>query len=200
MAKKICTITGIGLFAGAALFGVLAFMGGSLLMTTYLMVAFSLGVTGAIVIATGFFIGNLGGDSKLLQTGMPGTAVVLSLQETGMVVNYTNQVLNIGLRVQVGNDSPYDISVRQMVPMIMLSRCTPGSTLGVKVDAHDKTKVAIDWSMVPGINMAGQGMVASPAPAPAPPGVTTPAPAPAPQPQYAAPQPAAPQYQQPTSF
>lgn len=166
-------ITAVGLFGLAAVFVVMAFAGGSLLMTSYFITAGSLAMGGLICIAIGFFIGSVGGDSKLLQTGMPGTATILSLQETGMVINYTYHVLNIGLRVQVGAGAPYDITVRQTVPMIMMARCTPGATVGVKVDPHDQSRLVIDWSMVPGINMAGPAMVANsvvapPAAGPAP--------------------------------
>src|SRR5262245_18147823 len=102
MIKKICLITGFGLMALAALFVVLGVSGGPLLATSYYITAACLVFGALFVIGMGFMFGGLGGSSKLLQTGMPGTAVVLSLQDTGMVVNMTNQVLVIGLRVTVG--------------------------------------------------------------------------------------------------
>ncbi|MBI2705955.1 MAG: hypothetical protein HYX32_11805 [Actinobacteria bacterium] len=178
-AKKMCMITAVGLFGLAAVFAVLGVTGGSLLKMTWFLIAGSLVFGGLICVATGYLIGGLGGDSKLLQTGMPGTAVIVSLQETGMVINYTNQVLNIGLRVQVGSGTPYDVTVRQAVPMIMLARCMPGATIGVKVDPNDRAKVVIDWSMVSGVTAVGTvgpQMAAPPPTAPQPAGVQYPNP------------------------
>jgi hypothetical protein len=182
-ARKICYITAVGLVGLAALFVVMG-LGNSLLMTSYLITAGGL-VTGALIcVAVGVFIGNLGGDSKLLQTGTPGMAVVTSVAETGMVINYSYHVLNIGLRVQVGAGTPYDVVVRQTVPIIMMARVQPGATLGVKVDPTDQTKVVIDFSMVPGVNMPGVAVPGSPGPVPgaSPSGSYTPPP-PGPYPQ-----------------
>jgi len=180
MVKKICMITGTGFFIGAAVCGVLAFAAGSLMMITYITLAVSFAIAGAVTMATGMFIGNIGGDTKLLQTGTPATAVIMSVQETGMVVNYTNQVLNLGLRVQVGSEPPYDVIVKQMVPMLFIARCMPGSTVGVRVDPQNREKVMVDFSVMPGVAPTAQAF--TPPPAPAPPGVVTPPTAPQPQP------------------
>ena len=175
---------------GGLVFIGLGFTGG-LLSTTYFIVGASLIFTGLIWLMVGQMFGSLFGNSKLLQTGLPASAVVTSLQETGTVINYTNQVLHVGLRVQVGSGTPYDVVVKQAIPMMMMARIQPGATVGVRVDPHDQAKVVIDFSMVPGVNMN-----VAPAPGPA-----TPATAYAQPQQYSAPPPApAPQPQQPPQF
>jgi hypothetical protein len=140
-------IVGIFVVSGLVFIG-LGFTGG-LLSLTYFIVGGSLLFTALIWL----MVGQMFGPSKLLTTGLPATGVVTGLRETGTVINNTNQVLHVGLRVQVGNGAPYDVVVKQAIPMMLMSRIQPGATVGVRVDPHDQTKAAIDFSMVPGVNM-----------------------------------------------
>jgi hypothetical protein len=187
-------------FVVAAIFGVaglacigLGFTGG-LMSLTFFIIGGSLLFTAAIWLMVGSMVGSLFGSSKLLQTGLPASAVVTSLRETGMVINNTNQVLHVGLRVQVGTGTPYDVVVKQAVPMMMMARIQPGATVGVRVDPADQANLVIDWSLVPGVNMqpAATGYASTPPAAYAQPQgqqpAPAPAPAPAPQPQAAYPQ------------
>jgi hypothetical protein len=187
-------IAAIFIVSGLVFIG-LGFTGG-LLSLTYFIVGGSLVFTGIIWLMVGQMFGSLFGSSKLLQTGLPASAVVTSLQETGTVINYTNQVLHVGLRVTVGSGTPYDVVVKQAIPMMMMARIQPGATVGVRVDPHDQAKVVVDFSMVPGVNMnvAPAPGTATPSSAYAQPQqYAAPAPAPAPQPGY-------PQAQQPPQF
>ncbi|MEZ5144713.1 MAG: hypothetical protein R2726_19690 [Acidimicrobiales bacterium] len=97
-----------------------------------------------------FFIGKVTGDlagEGLLADGVPASAIVTAVAETGTVINYTNAVLAIGLRVQPGDSpQPYDITIKQAVPITAMARVQPGAAVVVRVDPKDRTKAVIDWS------------------------------------------------------
>lgn len=94
------------------------------------------------------YASNMMGDSKVLDAGVPGQAVVMSLEPTGTVINDLYYVCNIGLRVQLPAQAPYDVMIKQSVPIHAMGRVDPGRTVAVKVDPVDRTKAAIDWNVV----------------------------------------------------
>src|SRR5689334_73374 len=94
------------------------------------------------------YASNMMGDSKVLDAGVPGQGVVMSLQPTGTVINDMYYVCNIGLRVSLPAQAPYDVMIKQSVPLHAMGRVDPGKTVAVKVDPIDRTKVAIDWNVV----------------------------------------------------
>lgn len=85
------------------------------------------------------------GDKATLQNGVPARAVVMSLAPTGTVINNMYYVCNVGLRVQGPAQTPYDVIIKQSVPITAMARVNPGATIGVKIDPVDQTKVVIDW-------------------------------------------------------
>ena len=87
------------------------------------------------------------GDKQTLQNGVPGSAVVMSLAPTGTVINNMYYVCSIGLRVQLPAQAPYDVMIKQSVPITAMARVNPGATIGVKADPTDQTKVVIDWQL-----------------------------------------------------
>lgn len=93
------------------------------------------------------YASNMMGDSKVLDSGVPGQAVVMSLEPTGTVINNMYYVCTIGLRVQLPAQAPYDILITQSVPLHAMARVDPGRSVGVKVDPADRTKVVIDWNV-----------------------------------------------------
>ena len=97
-----------------------------------------------------FFIGKMTGGlvgEDLVTSGVPATAVITAVAETGMVINYTNSVLAIGLRIQPGDSSqPYDTTIKQAVPITQIPRVQPGASVVVKLDPKDRTKGVIDWN------------------------------------------------------
>jgi len=105
----------------------------------------SLVVTVGIIIVVLRVVSGSMGDKETLQNGVPGTATVMSLAPTGTVINDMYYVCNIGLRVQLPAQAPYDVMIKQSVPVTAMARVNPGSNIGVKVDAADQTKVVIDW-------------------------------------------------------
>jgi len=98
------------------------------------------------------------GDKETLQNGVPGSATVMSLEPTGTVINDMYYVCRIGLRVQLPAQSPFDVIIKQSVPITAMARVNPGASIGVKVDPVDQTKVVIDWQ-APASPM-GMGMAA----------------------------------------
>jgi hypothetical protein len=82
-----------------------------------------------------------------------------------MVLNYTNAVLAISLRVQPGDSpQPLDIVVKQAVPITQMARVQPGATVVVKLDPKDRTKAIIDWqaSAYLGVNATVAPMTGAP--------------------------------------
>lgn len=112
-----------------------------------------------IVVVMKFISGSMG-DKKTLESGVPGTATVMSIEPTGTVINDMYYVCRIGLRVQLPAQPTYDVMIQQSVPITAMARVNPGSTIGVKVDPVDNTKTVIDWSapVAPMSPMAPMGM------------------------------------------
>ena len=80
---------------------------------------------------------------RILQTGLPGKAKVLSLAETGVTVNNAPQVL---LNLEVTPDHtrrPYQVQTKQIISMIHIPQFQPGARLLVRVDPNDPNQVAI---------------------------------------------------------
>lgn len=101
-----------------------------------------------IIVVVFKYASSMMGDSKVLDAGVPGQGMVMSLEPTGTVINDMYYVCNIGLRVQLPAQAPYDVMIKQSVPLHAMGRVDPGKTVAVKVDPQDRTKVAIDWNVV----------------------------------------------------
>lgn len=103
---------------------------------------------GVVIIAIGLLFRRMGGNrSRLMQTGVPGTAVVKSVEETSMRVN-DNPVLKLDLQVAPMGMTPFETSMRTPVSVVTLSQVSlkPGATLPVKVDPQKPTNFVIDWN------------------------------------------------------
>lgn len=87
--------------------------------------------------------------SEVLEEGMPASAVIVSMAETGTTVN-DHPMVDFELEVTRDGAPPYTATVRQMLPRLLIARVEPGVTVGVKVMADDPSKVAIDWESVSG--------------------------------------------------
>ena len=86
------------------------------------------------------------GDPATLANGIPGSAIVTSLDMTGTVINDMYYVCRIGLQVALPGQAPYPATTKQSVPITHMARVNPGAAIGVKVDPNDHTKVVIDWN------------------------------------------------------
>lgn len=83
-------------------------------------------------------------NADTLEQGVPASAVITSMGETGTTVN-EHPVVEFGLRVTPGGAPPYDVTVKQMLPRLLLGQVRPGLTVDVKVMPGDPNDVAIDW-------------------------------------------------------
>lgn len=83
---------------------------------------------------------------RLLSDGIPGTATVLGMEQTGVYINEQPQV-RLRLRVEAPGIEPYEVERSEVVPLIALGSLS-GGQLGVVVDPNDHQQVAVDWSVV----------------------------------------------------
>jgi hypothetical protein len=83
--------------------------------------------------------------ADLLATGTPGTAVVVTSQWDGRVVNLEYQV-GLTLRVTVPGRAPYDVRTTESVDPVRAGALQPGATVAVRVDAADPQHVLVDFS------------------------------------------------------
>ncbi|HKP89212.1 MAG TPA: SHOCT domain-containing protein [Thermoleophilaceae bacterium] len=95
----------------------------------------------------------------LRQSGLPGTAQVLEMSQTGVYVNENPQV-KMKLQVQAQGLAPYQVEKKATVPMIAIGMLGTGRPLTVYVNPQDHEDIFIDWSGQGGGPMvaAGGGM------------------------------------------
>lgn len=89
-----------------------------------------------------------GDNARILQVGIPGTAVILSLKEAGMTVKtggtLPKTMLNIGLQVTIPGQEPYTTTIQKLVSMIDIQHLKIGAAMHIKADPADKMKVAFN--------------------------------------------------------
>lgn len=78
----------------------------------------------------------------LSANGLTGTATILAIRETGVVVG-TNPQCEIELRVVVGSGAPYLALARQTLAPVAIPHFQPGREVPVKVDRSDPQTVVI---------------------------------------------------------
>ncbi|MBL8077203.1 MAG: hypothetical protein JNM55_04510 [Anaerolineales bacterium] len=119
------------------------FLAGGSILFTILMVCGSLLCTGVIVAASigipiYFMRNNQKRAEALMQSGTQGEATILSLQDTGMLIN-NNPRVTVLLEVRVAMRPPYQVTKSLTVPLIRLSQVQTGSVVSVMVDLSDPT-------------------------------------------------------------
>ncbi len=119
------------------------FLAGGTILFTILIVCGSLVCTGVIVAASigipiYFMRNNQKRAEELMQKGTQGEATILSLQDTGMLINNQPRVTMM-LEVRVAMRPPYQVSKTMTVPLIRLSQVQTGSVVPVLVDLSDPT-------------------------------------------------------------
>jgi hypothetical protein len=88
----------------------------------------------------------MGSNQTLLATGMPGTALVLAVQDTGATINRVNAILDARLQVTLPGQAPYEANAEVILGRMSWGALQPGMTVAVKVDPKDPRRVAIDWA------------------------------------------------------
>jgi hypothetical protein len=74
------------------------------------------------------------------QNGLPATAEVVTIQDTGELINY-NPVVIMQLKVQPQYEPPFETNVRAIVSKIAIPRV--GDTINIKYAPADRTKISI---------------------------------------------------------
>jgi hypothetical protein len=117
--------------------------GGILKMISYTFIPLGVVFTGMGVM----FRRSRGRRTKLMQSGLPGTATIRSLQQTSMMVN-NEPVINLSVYVEPEGRQPFEATVRTAVSMVTLSQVDlkPGAKLPVKVNPDKANDFIIDWN------------------------------------------------------
>lgn len=104
-----------------------------------------LGITGLVLLVIGIRVrASAAANERLLSEGLPGTATVAALTQTGMYLNENPQVA-IDLMVDVAGRPPYPVTRKEFVPLILLGRLGSGAPLPVRVDRANPQRLVIDW-------------------------------------------------------
>ncbi len=148
------------IFTGVAMLGIVAASGNS-----EMGFVLGLGITGATFVVVGViwmmvarFIGNLDPQKILGQIGpqsinadgsteppIAGTALITSVQDTGMILNGVNLVVKVGLQVTLPGKPPYDAETRFVAQgRTQWGALQAGMTIGVLVNPGDPSKVVIN--------------------------------------------------------
>ena len=102
-----------------------------------------LGLVGVVMLLVGLWM--MRGAAKkdrISASGVAGTGTILGLRQTGLMVNEQPQV-ELELLVTIPGRSPYPAKVKEIVPLIMLSRLQ--GTLPVRVDPAEPEAIVIQW-------------------------------------------------------
>ena len=106
-----------------------------------------------------------GVSPELLKNGTLARGEVISVQPTGMSVSRGDQVMtekqvcNVTLNVMMDGTPPYQASVRQGIPVLLITQIASGSAVvAVRVNPANHQEVAIDFdSEPPTVTMSADG-------------------------------------------
>lgn len=116
-------LLGVGAVMAVTLGGI-PYAGGAMLGTGGLMA-----LVGIILIVVGLIVGNNAKKSdQILQTGIPGTASITGLTQTGVYLNENPQI-NMNLLITLPGEVPYAASHKEFVPLMLLGRLSTGAPL-----------------------------------------------------------------------
>ncbi|HEY7608026.1 MAG TPA: hypothetical protein VIF14_02260 [Alphaproteobacteria bacterium] len=97
----------------------------------------------------------MGANQRLVASGIPGTALVLDVRDTGVTINNINAVLEARLLVTIPGRAPYEATVEVTLGRMNWGALQAGMTVSVKVDPKHPARVAIDWGGSRGSGLAG---------------------------------------------
>jgi len=119
------------LFAGGTMLFIFITICGSLVCTLVIVAA-------SIGIPIYFMRNNQKRSQELMERGTQGEAKILSLQDTGMLINNQPRVTMV-LEIDVAMRPLYQVTKTMTVPLIRLSQVQTGSVVQVMVDLSDPT-------------------------------------------------------------
>ena len=81
---------------------------------------------------------------RLQETGMPATARILKIWDTGITVN-DDPVIGIEVEIAREDGSVYTATIpKSLISRLDVPQFQPGMSVGVRIDPQDPAKVAID--------------------------------------------------------
>ncbi len=99
-----------------------------------------------------WLIRRLTGAVEPINGGVPTSAVIQSIADTGMTVSMPSvgpdaPEYKLGLLVTPpgGSGTPYSVEIKAIIPRIFVPMILPGATVGVLVDSADPMRVSPDW-------------------------------------------------------
>ncbi|HEV3474154.1 MAG TPA: DUF3592 domain-containing protein [Actinomycetota bacterium] len=144
------TITAIFELVLAGVFLVIGF-NNPILKGGFILTAAILGGVGLLLLLWGRRWSRAFADAQRLRTqGVPGQATITGMRQTGVSVNEQPQV-ELHLRVQTEMHGPYDTTVKEYVPLMMLGALSSGRPLPVKVDPANPQRLVIEWENALGV-------------------------------------------------
>ncbi len=137
----------IGLIGGiiGLLAGVIAVIATAGSMGVYMGIGMLLLFGGMFYLFYRLFFKPMINASRLQKTGLPGTARILEVKDTGVTINNSPQVKLI-LEVKNNFGQKYTTQCRVLVPRINPGAYQPGMELPVKIDPKNEMNVVIDFS------------------------------------------------------
>jgi hypothetical protein len=80
---------------------------------------------------------------KLNQNGLPGTAAINSITESGEGSDPVNKAYDIAISVELENGQSYDTTVHQYLTQDAVNAYQPGGKFQIKADPDDTNKVML---------------------------------------------------------
>ena len=80
---------------------------------------------------------------KLNQNGLPGTATINSITESGEGSDPVNKAYDIAVSVELENGESYDTTVHQYLTQDAVNAYQPGKKFQIKADPDDTSKVML---------------------------------------------------------
>ncbi len=124
---------------------------GASLLVTLLILACSGVFTIAIFVGVGFLIykafgstfKSMAGNSAVLKTGVSAPATILSVEDTGVTMNYSPQA-RLTLQVTPADRAPFQAVATTFIGRMQVGMIIPGAAVTVRYDPNDTSKVAIE--------------------------------------------------------
>lgn len=101
----------------------------------FVLVAY-VAVFGGIAVAAGR-------KQKVRRDGVPATAIVTGLADTGLLVNHQPQ-MRLDLEVHPPSGRPYGHSLKSVMPLSLLGQVRPGAILAVHIARDDPNRVVLE--------------------------------------------------------
>ncbi len=81
--------------------------------------------------------------NRIRNSGLPATARVLELRDTGMTLNQ-NPVVSMRVEVHADGVPPFEATLKAVIGRLDVPRVQPGAEVPVKFDPKDHSRVALD--------------------------------------------------------